>query len=331
MSAWRRWFFGFLLVAALLGVVLHFGEVRNFVVLLDRVQPAWLAAAVLLQLSTYACLALAWRTVLNRSEPCRFRMRQLIRIALCKLFADQAVPTAGMSGNVVLVDQLIGIGASRGAAVSALLLSMLGFYASYLLYALIALFLLWVHGAATPLMVGLVTTFILVAIGIPALALWLRRPGSEPLPRAIEAIPLIRQLIEIISEAPAKLLKDRRLLLLVTLFNAAVFAADILTLWALIRGLGAELTIATALLGFILASIVVTLGPIPFGLGSFEVVCTSTLHMLGLALETALAGTLLLRFLILWLPLAPGFLLSRHILIPGKSKISKSNSWRARS
>jgi hypothetical protein len=37
--------------------------------------------------------------------------------------------------------------------------------------------------------------------------------------------------------------------------------------------------------------------------------------MLGLGLETALTGTVLLRLLILWLPLLPGLLMSRHILL----------------
>lgn len=318
MSSWRSWFFGFLMVAALIGIVLHFGEIRNFARLLNQVEPIWLVIAVLLQLSTYVSLALAWRSVLTRYEGRRFRLGQLARIALCKLFADQAMPTAGMSGNVVLVDQLIRLGAARGTAVATLLLSMLGFYAAYLVFALAALLLLWVHGHATPLMVGLVTTFILVSLAIPTLALWLRHRGSKPLPRTVEGIRPVRQLLRTIGEAPAELLQDRRLILRVALFNGAVFAADIATLWACLLGLGAEVSPATALLAFILASIVVTLGPIPFGLGSFEVVCTSTLHMLGLAVELALAGTLLLRFLTLWLPLLPGLLLSRHMLVKGK-------------
>lgn len=318
MNGWRRWFFGILLIAALVGAVLHFGELRNFATLASRVEPSWLILAVTLQLSTYVSLALGWKTVLDQSERHSFRLTSLIRIALSKLFADQAVPTAGMTGNVILVDQLIGIGASRGAAVAALLMSMLGFYASYMFFALVALLLLWLQGDATPLMVGLVTTFLLVALSIPSLALWLRRRGSKPLPQLIEAVRPIRQIIEILGEAPAALLKDRRLMGIVTLLNAAVFAADILTLWALIHGLGADIALSVALLSFVFASIAVTLGPIPFGIGSFEVVCTSTLHMLGLGLETALTGTLLLRLLILWLPLVPGLLMSRHILVRRK-------------
>lgn len=315
MSSWRSWFFGILLTAALAGAVLHFGELRNFLGLAGRVKPAWLILAVALQLSTYVSLALGWKTILERSECHSFRLPSLIRIALCKLFADQAVPTAGMTGNVLLVDQLIGIGASRGGAIAALLASMLGFYASYMFFALVALLLLWFQGDATPLMVGMVTTFLLVALGIPSLALWLRQRGSKPLPQWIEKARPIRQMVRILGEAPAGLLKDRRLIGIVTLFNAAVFAADILTLWALVHGLGADIPLSAALLAFVLASIVVTLGPIPFGLGSFEVVSTSTLHMLGLGLETALTGTLLLRLLILWLPLLPGLLMSRHILV----------------
>lgn len=259
MSSWRSWFFGFLMVAALVGIVLHFGEIRNFARLLNQVEPIWLLVALLLQLSTYVSLALAWRSVLTRSENRQFRLGPLARIALSKLFADQAMPTAGMSGNVVLVDQLIRLGAKRGTAAATLLLSMLGFYTAYLVFALIALLLLWLHGQATPLMVGLMTTFLLVSLAIPTLALWLRHRGSKPLPQRVEAIRPVRQLLTTIGAAPTALLHDRGLILRVALCNGAVFAADIATLWACLQGLGADVPTATALLAFILASIVVTL------------------------------------------------------------------------
>lgn len=68
MPGWRHWFFGFLLAAGLIGAVLHFGELEKFAQLLDQVQPGCLIVALLLQLWTYASLALAWRTVLEKSE-----------------------------------------------------------------------------------------------------------------------------------------------------------------------------------------------------------------------------------------------------------------------
>jgi uncharacterized membrane protein YbhN (UPF0104 family) len=64
-----------------------------------------------------------------------------------------------------------------------------------------------------------------------------------------------------------------------------------------------------------MASIVVTLGPLPLGLGSFEATSTATLHLLGVPVEAAFAGTMLLRLLTLWLPLIPGMILMRGALM----------------
>lgn len=314
MTGWRSWFAGILIAAALLGVALHLTELRKFGELLGQVRPGWLAAAFGLQISTYVSLAMGWQAVLRRAEHCEFSLVRLVRTALCKLFADQALPTAGMGGNVLLVDQLVMIGARRSTAVATLLVTMRGYYGAYLLFAVLALFLLWLHGRATPLMVGLVTTFVLVAIAIPALALWLRKRGSTPLPAIVEGVRPIRQLLRIVGEAPAELVGDRGLFLRLLAFNAMIFAADILTLFACLRGLGVPEPLSTALIAFVLASIVVTLGPIPLGLGSFEATCVGTLTLLGVGLEAALAATLLLRVLILWLPLVPGLIMTRRMI-----------------
>lgn len=313
VGRWRGWFITILFAAALLGAVAHWGQVANFLLLLRKAQPHWLGVAVLLQLSTYASVASGWAAVLRRAGTPR-PLRRLMRIAIVKLFADQAVPSAGMGGNVLLVDQLSGLGVAKGAAVAALLLSMIGFYAAYALFAAVTLVLLWDHDRATPLMAGVVTLFLLVAFTIPALALWLRRRGSRPLPPRIERIAFIQSLLDTVAEAPGDLLGDRRLLARVTLFNALIFLADAATLYACLRALGEEAALSTALIAYIMASIAVTLAPIPMGLGSFEATATATLHLLGVPVEAAFAGTMLLRLLTLWLPLLPGLLLLRGAL-----------------
>jgi len=320
MKGWRRWVVGIIVAAALLGIVLRMGDLENYVRLLRQSQPGWLLVAVLLQLSTYASLALGWREVLRAGDGRAPALKLLLRIAFSKLFADQALPTAGMGGNVLLGDQLTAAGATRGTSMAVLLISIRAYYAAYLLLALACLFLLWLHGQATALMAGLVTTFILVALAIPALALWLRRRGSKPLPPVVERIRPIAQLLQTMAEAPGALVGDRALLLRVTGFNALVFLADILTLYACLRALGVDTGVSTALIAFSLASIVVTLGPIPLGLGTFEATSTSTLHLLGVPIEAALSATLLLRFLTLWLPLAPGFIQMHRITRPHRDK-----------
>lgn len=302
---WRSWFISVLTVAALVGAVLHFGEVEKFGQLLARAQPPWLAVAILLQLSTYASVSGGWSAVLRRAgSPQPFG--KLLRIAITKLFADQAVPSAGMGGNVLLVDQLMALGAARGTAVAVLLISMIGYYAAYAVLAITMLFILWLHDRATALMAGLVTSFLLVALAIPSLALWLRHRGSRPLPPRLEHIGIVRSLLETVAQAPSTLLRNRPLLCEVALCNALVFLADAASLFACLQALDQVVGFGTAFIALIMASIVVTLGPMPLGLGSFEATSTATLHLLGVPVEAAFAATMLLRILTLWLPLLPG-------------------------
>ena len=59
---------------------------------------------------------------------------------------------------------------------------------------------------------------------------------------------------------------------------------------------------------------VMTLGPIPLGLGSFEATSIAMLRAVGVPFEAALSGTLLLRGFTLWLPLLLGMLVARRTL-----------------
>lgn len=313
MKGWRTWFVVALVLAALLGLVMHRAELGNFALLVRRAEPLWLLLALAFQLSTYASVASGWRLVLAAAGEHR-PLPPLMRIAVSKLFADQALPTAGMGGNVLLVDQLRGLGVTRGSAVASLLISLLGFYLAYMVFALATLLLLWVHGQATPLIAGTVTTFMLVAIAIPSTALWLRHRGSAPLPPLINRIRPVRSLLETVAQAPGALINDRKLLLRVALYNALIFLADALTLLACLWSIGEPAHFATAMIALIMASVVVTLGPIPLGLGSFELVCTSMLNLLGVPIEPAFAATLMLRALTLWLPLIPGLFLMRKAM-----------------
>ena len=111
-----------------------------------------------------------------------------------------------------------------------------------------------------------------------------------------------------ISEAPTRLVRSERLIAEMTLLNCAVFALDGLTMQLCLFALGLNVRFSTAFTAFIMASIVVTLGPIPMGLGSFE---------------AALSGTLLFRGYTLWVPLIPGMLATRRQLKSRRKKKAK--------
>ncbi|WP_324827928.1 lysylphosphatidylglycerol synthase transmembrane domain-containing protein [Qipengyuania zhejiangensis] len=299
-----------LAIAGAVFAVMHFGDLEHFLALLRQAEPIWLLVAIALQFGTYASVAYGWKSVLKRAASPR-PLIQLLPIAVSKLFADQAIPSAGIGGHVLLIDRLTSLGVPRSAAAATLIISLLGYYVAYAVLAVVMLVVLWLHKDATPLLVGLVTAFLLVALAIPLLALWLRNRGSKPLPPRIERFTPIAKLLTVIGEAPAELVRDHGLLGRVAVCNAAVFLADSMTLAIIFMALGMPFEPGTAFLALMAGSISATLSPIPMGLGSFEAAAVAMLVSLGVAFEGGLTAVLLLRGLTLWLPLIPSFFLLR--------------------
>ena len=129
-------------------------------------------------------------------------------------------------------------------------------------------------------------------------------------------MPGAAHLLRAIADAPTDLLRDPVLLAQTVTLEFAVFALDGLTLWLVLRALGDSPAIWVAFVSFIMASMAATLGPIPLGLGTFEAACVGMLSLLGVAIEAALAATLLLRGLTFWLPMVPGLWLARREIAP---------------
>jgi uncharacterized protein (TIRG00374 family) len=316
---WRSWLLALLLIAGVVVAVLHWGDVKKFAALVAHSKPLWLLAAVVAQLLTYVALAIEWTLVL-RAGKCRAPFGKLLGLTVAKHFADQMVPTAGMSGNVVVVDRLQAIGASRPVALATLIMTIIAYYASYGVVSLIALVLLWWHGHTSWVVLGLIAASLGLSAAVPALALWLQRKGAKAIPKWLRRIRTVCELFEMIKEAPTRLVRSERLIGLLALLNGAVFALDGLTMQLCLFALGLHVPFSAAFSAFIMASIVVTLGPIPMGLGSFEAVSIGMLRVMGVPFEAALSGTLLFRGYTLWVPLIPGMFAARRQLKQKKKK-----------
>ena len=318
-SNWRSWLLALLLIAGVVVAALHWGDVKKFAELVSHSQPLWLIAAAVAQLLTYVALAIQWALVL-RAGNCRAPFGKLLGLTVSKHFADQMVPTAGMSGNVVVVDRLQAIGASRAVALATLITAIIAYYASYGVASLIALILLWIHGQTSWVVLALIAASLGLSAAVPALALWFQRKGAKAIPGWLRRIRAVCELFEMIKEAPARLVRSERLIGKLSLLNFAVFALDGLTMQLCLFALGYDASFSSAFSAFILASIVVTLGPIPMGLGSFEAVSIGMLRTMGVPFEAALSATLLFRGYTLWLPLLPGMFAARRQLRQKKRK-----------
>jgi len=310
---WRRWVIVILIAGAIVVAALHWGDVKKFAELTSKAEPGWLAGALLLQFTTYLSLSAQWWLVLKRAGSGR-PILELLPLTVTKLFADQVVPTAGVSGNVLLIDRMKAIGVPREHAVAAVILAIIAYYFSYALGTVIAVAMLWIRGQLSLWLVGIAALLLAVAAAIPSAALWLSNKGENILPDWLRRRDSVREMFELMGDAPRELVRDTRLVFRLSALNFIVFAADAATLLLCLFALGQRAPFDAAFVAFTMAAIVTLLSAIPLGLGSFEATSIGMLRLMGVPFEAALSATLLYRGFTLWLPLGLGAVLTRRTL-----------------
>lgn len=309
----RVWFLSLIFLAGLVVFVTHFSELEHFALLLRQAKPLWVIAGFLLQSATYFSAAAVWHQTL-RYAGVRYSILSLVPLGVAKLFSDQALSSGGMSGTVFLVASLNRRGISKPLCMAILLVSLVAYYLSYLLAALVSIALLWFYHDLHAWIVAVTAVFCIVAVAIPAGVLWLRSRGKQPIPGIMMRIPGLPILLNALGDAPGYLLKNPALFIKTTLLQGTIFLLDAYTLNVMLYAVGQDASFLVVFPSFVVASMVATLGPVPLGLGTFEVTCVAMLSMLGIRLEAAFTATLLLRGFTLWLPMFPGLCLAKREL-----------------
>jgi uncharacterized protein (TIRG00374 family) len=321
---WRSrisWLFGLLALAAVVLVASRFTEIERFIEIARGAEPVWLLVAIILQALTYVCAAGVWHVTLRRAG-IALKFWSILPLGLAKLFADQVLPTGGIGGALLVVSGLSQRGIPNGISMAALLIGLVSYYVAYLLAVTAALTILYADDILEPLTIAAATVFVLIAFGVPAIVLavryWSQRYSNGGFlvtaNRWLNRVPGLSALIMAMAESPAAMLRDPLAFVSATIFQLLVFVLDAATLWIMLRAIGADDTPVAAAAAFVMASLAATIGPMPLGLGTFEAVCVTMLHIQGLSVEVALTATLLLRGFTFWLPMIPGLALARREL-----------------
>ena len=314
----RNWLAGLLGIAMLGAVVvavLHFAEEQAFLRLLERAEPAWLFVALALQAATYFAQSATWLIVLRRAGT-RVPFGYAAALSLQKLFVDQALPSAGLSGTAAVMQSLEQRGVPRPAVVAAVAVDVGCYFAAYVLCLGAALVVLVRGGHASSLVVAAAALFLLFGAALAATVLTLSgRPTGSRL-QALQRIPAAGHALGLLREADPHLARDPRLLLRATVLQLSIFLLDAATLWVLIRALGVAPSPGAVFASFMLASLLRTVGFMPGGLGTFEAAAVSALTLSGIPPAVSLSATLLFRGLSFWLPMLPGLAIARHVLSP---------------
>lgn len=151
LARWVPLIFGLALLAGVVMFATHYSEEKAFTQLLLQARPFWLLVALVLQTGTYLTDARIWQGVLHRANMSR-PLRSYVGLGLAKLFMDQAIPSVGLSGTLLVIRALDRRRVPRGASMAAVVVDLVSYYAAYVLALGIALGIVWVHGDLTPLM-----------------------------------------------------------------------------------------------------------------------------------------------------------------------------------
>lgn len=310
---WGAWVFGLLAFGAVIAVIGRLADVERFGELLAAAQPLWLLGGFALQALTYVVAANVWYVALDRAGSHQ-SLGTLIPLSLAKLFSDQAMPTAGVSGTLVLLRGFIRRGVARPTSSAVMLLSLVTYYSAYLLATLISLTVVGRHHAVSAVLAVLVGIFVLVAVGLPLIAILFMGPISNRLRQYSGRFPGLRLLVATDTPMLVDLLRQPRLLIETIGLHLLVLALDAATFYLMLLAIGVTAAPLDVFATFVLASVAATLAPVPIGLGAFEATAVAMLRLAGIDLEAGLTATLMLRGLTVWIPMLPGLWLARREL-----------------
>lgn len=318
-ARWPSLLVGVAVLVAVTLVASHVSEESSFYKLARSARPSWLLVAVALQAATYVLQGEIWRVV-TCAAGAILRRTTVSWLSVGKLFVDQALPTGGVSGNLLMVRALEQRGIAPRVVMAGVVVDTASCFASYVLGLIVATVISIAHHQANALIIFASVPFALVGaagtVGILALA-GTRSDGRVV--RLASRLPPLQTTLDAIRQADLQLFRRVDILAKACAYQLAILATDATTIWTLAASLGARAAPSGVFASYMISTVFRIVGVIPGGLGIFEAASVLTLSSVGVAVPVALAATLLFRGLSFWLPMLPGAWLARKAVANPRS------------
>lgn len=310
---WLRLLVGIGFFAGVVVVARHFSEEQAFVRLARQANPYWFVVALLFQVGTYATQGEIWRRV-GWMDGRYLSAWAVYKLALIKLFVDQALPSAGFSGALIVGRVLDHHALRRKTVFAAAVINTTSFFFAYVLSLAVALAVLLLSEKASTVTIVLSIVFMLFSAAV-SLGM-LKLCGKDVAARLgpVGRFFIVRSSLVAMRDADASMVRNSRIQAEATLFQLLTFLLDGLTLWTLVRSLGVAVSPGHAFSSFMIANLIRTAGVVPAGLGTFDATVVLMLTTEDISVAAALAATILFRVITFLLPMAPGLWFSRHLL-----------------
>jgi uncharacterized protein (TIRG00374 family) len=313
-------------------VIYYFSQIKEELKLLEKVNPWWLAVAIGSQFLTYLFTAGVYQVLVKAFRaPALPRLASLLKASIVSLFFNQTIPSAGISGNTFLFTFLARFNIAKAQIISLILTELLLFYAA--MEALIILLLtacLFVY-PSLPAFKGTLAAGIAV---YAAFALGIYFAGNKEFLRRqyekLKKIKVMARLVERLKKKlpiamippggiafPAFIRNEKTAALKVFFLQLLITGADVLTLQAIILGVGSTASFLIVLITLVSTRIISILPFLPGSLVLYESSMSFFFVKAGLPLGIAIMITLVYRLLSFWVPIPIGTIFYRRWLKSG--------------
>lgn len=301
-------------VAAIIVAALNAGKIRSMAAHAANADPLWLSAALVCQCAAFYCMALAWRLVLRKLNE-QVSLAALYPLSIAKLFADQALPSGGVSGAAFLLHALKRRGVSWDNAYTAFIFGASTFITAFLIATLVSFIAVAGADNAPRIVTIAARTFYVMLIIAALFSAGFAAFRWTRVTNFLSRSPAATKVMAMSQSAAQRILEDKALFTKAVGVQIVQRLFDALTLWCVFQAIDAPIAFIACFIGVTLASVTATVAPTPMGVGTFEGGLVAALAVFGVPVETGLIGALIYRGLSLWLPLIPGFfVLQREFL-----------------
>lgn len=302
-----------LVVLLAVGLVLLLGKAAGYAEVLgalERATGSWLVACLMLEVVSYAGYVVALRAIVAQDGGPLLSATHATRVWLASLGASRIVSPAGAGGLVIIYWLLRKAGLAARDAVSRVLGFNILVFALFGIWAFAtSLVIVVATGGHAPL--GMVIPWLVIVPVFAASGLWISQgPRGERVLRDTQHGWMRKGLAAavsgiVVARASLRTGGVNR----PALWGAiAYWAGDVLCLWAALRAIGADVSIAGVALAYATAYVAM-LFPLPTGgYGAIDAAATFTLTVLGIPLAEAVAGVVVWRFFNFWLPTIPALI-----------------------
>ncbi|MGZ5146240.1 MAG: lysylphosphatidylglycerol synthase transmembrane domain-containing protein [Burkholderiales bacterium] len=218
-----------------------------------------------------------WRCV-TRAAGSPLPVGLAYRLSVVKLLVDQALPSSGLSGAVVVAGALQRRGIGEDVTTAGIVVNASAYLMAYIAALGAGLAVLSAEGRASAPVLVAGGIFVLVAAGVATAAIRLSGTQAQWLKGRAHVPAWLRRALEMLARARPRLVRNPPLLASATALQLAIVALDALTLWALIRSLGVAAPLGAVFTSFMISTVLRTVSIVPAGLGAFEAASIFTLH-----------------------------------------------------